>query len=150
MCVCLCRFVFKQRALVKARLGESVVFDMKQICDEGDVICSRMWRRVALCAQDKHQRLTCYQNAITTLQVKRSHHTILTDPITSHIILKQVRVSQDCSSQWQKVEFLLEFGEWLYFTQCPVTDARLQIDWAIDILMFTDSQQTSGKCAHVW
>ncbi|KAI7806039.1 putative tetratricopeptide repeat protein 40, partial [Triplophysa rosa] len=108
--------VFKQRALVKARLGESVVFDMKQICDEGDIICSRMWRRVALCAQDKHQRLTFYQNAITTLQ--------------------------GCSSQWQKVEFLLEFGEWLYFTQCPVTDARLQIDWAIDILMFTDSQQT--------
>ncbi|XP_056617498.1 cilia- and flagella-associated protein 46 isoform X3 [Triplophysa dalaica] len=108
--------VFKQRALVKARLGESVVFDMKQICDEGDIICSGMWRRVALCAQDKHQRLTCYQNAITTLQ--------------------------DCSSQWQKVEFLLEFGEWLYFTQCPVADARLQIDWAIDILMFTDTQQT--------
>ncbi|KAA0718385.1 Cilia- and flagella-associated protein 46 [Triplophysa tibetana] len=108
--------VFKQRALVKARLGESVVFDMKQICVEGDIICSGMWRRVALCAQDKHQRLTCYQNAITTLQ--------------------------DCSSQWQKVEFLLEFGEWLYFTQCPVADARLQIDWAIDILMFTDTQQT--------
>ncbi|XP_065152021.1 cilia- and flagella-associated protein 46 [Paramisgurnus dabryanus] len=111
--------VFKQRVLVKAQLGESIVLDMKQISDEDELMCSRLWHRVALCVKNKQQKLMCYQNAITALK--------------------------DPSYQWQKVELLLEFGEWLYFTHFPETDARLQIDWAIDTLMFTktDSKLTS-------
>nr|XP_055025478.1 cilia- and flagella-associated protein 46 isoform X3 [Misgurnus anguillicaudatus] len=111
--------VFKQRVLVKAQLGESIVLDMKQICDENELMCSRLWHRVALCVKNKQQKLMCYQNAITALK--------------------------DPSYQWQKVELLLEFGEWLYFTHFPETDARLQIDRAIDTLMFTntDSKQTA-------
>ncbi|XP_051507186.1 cilia- and flagella-associated protein 46 [Myxocyprinus asiaticus] len=111
--------VLKQRVLVKARLGESVDVDMQRISDEDELVCSRMWQRAARCANNKPQQLTCYQNAITTLL--------------------------DSASVWLKVDFLLEFGEWLYFTHFPVIDARLQIECAVDILLFTsaDTQQSA-------
>ncbi|KAI2658158.1 Cilia- and flagella-associated protein 46 [Labeo rohita] len=96
--------LLKQRVLVKARLGESVLLDMQRFSDEGEIVCSQMWRRAALCAKDKQQRLNCYQNAITALKSP--------------------------GGEWQKVDVLLDFGEWLYLTHFPVTDARLHIEWA--------------------
>lgn len=64
------RALLKQRVLVKARLGESLLLDMQRFTSEGETVCAQMWRRAALCAKDKRQRLSCYQNAITALQVK--------------------------------------------------------------------------------
>ncbi|XP_016414315.1 cilia- and flagella-associated protein 46-like [Sinocyclocheilus rhinocerous] len=115
--------LLKQRVLVKARLGESLLLDMQWFTNEGETVCAQMWQRAALCAKDKPQRLSCYQNAITALQSPRG--------------------------PWQKVEVLLEFAEWLYVTHFPVTDVRLQIEWAVDMLLFTDTQNTdegSGPC----
>ncbi|KAL0178753.1 hypothetical protein M9458_027647, partial [Cirrhinus mrigala] len=60
--------LLKQRVLVKARLGESVLLDVQRFSDEEEIVCSEMWRRASLCAKDKQQRLTCYQNAITALK----------------------------------------------------------------------------------
>ncbi|XP_050982360.1 LOW QUALITY PROTEIN: cilia- and flagella-associated protein 46 [Labeo rohita] len=111
--------LLKQRVLVKARLGESVLLDMQRFSDEGEIVCSQMWRRAALCAKDKQQRLNCYQNAITALKSP--------------------------GGEWQKVDVLLDFGEWLYLTHFPVTDARLHIEWAVDILLFTDTHNTEGS-----
>ncbi|XP_067242183.1 cilia- and flagella-associated protein 46 [Chanodichthys erythropterus] len=107
--------LFKQRVLVKARLGESVQLDMQRFSDE--IVCSHMWRRAALCAKDKRQRLTYYQNAITALK--------------------------SSGAQWQKVDVLLEFGEWLYITNFPMTDVRIQVEWAADVLLFTAGQSSS-------
>ncbi len=45
---------------------------------------------------------------------------------------------QSPGGQWQKLDVLLQFGEWLYLTHFPVTDVRCQIDWAVDMLLFTD------------
>ncbi|RXN24229.1 cilia- and flagella-associated 46 isoform X2 [Labeo rohita] len=111
--------LLKQRVLVKARLGESVLLDMQRFSDEGEIVCSQMWRRAALCAKDKQQRLNCYQNAITALKSP--------------------------GGEWQKVDVLLDFGEWLYLTHFPVTDARLHIEWAVDILLFTDTHNTEDE-----
>ncbi|KAK7149085.1 hypothetical protein R3I93_013174 [Phoxinus phoxinus] len=110
--------LLKQRVLVKARLGESVLLDMQRFRDEDEIFCSHMWRRAALCAKHTHQRLTYYQNAITALKSP--------------------------GAQWQKVDVLLEFGEWLYVTHFPATDVRLQIEWAADVLMFPDEESVAS------
>ncbi|KAL7877973.1 hypothetical protein SRHO_G00046160 [Serrasalmus rhombeus] len=116
--------LYKQRVLAKAKLGESIVLDMQRFKEEGEQACALMWHRVALCAKDTQQQLACYQNAISTLK--------------------------SASSQWQKVAFLLEFGEWLYYSNFPVVDAQLQIQSAIDILLTatpntSQSPETSGR-----
>ncbi|XP_077103327.1 cilia- and flagella-associated protein 46 [Siphateles boraxobius] len=113
--------LLKQRVLVKARLGESVLLDMQRFRDEDEISCSHMWRRAAVCAKHTHQRLTYYQNAITALKSP--------------------------GAQWQKVDVLLEFGEWLHVTHFPAADVRLQIEWAADVLMFPDEESVaSGVC----
>ncbi|KAF3842491.1 hypothetical protein F7725_024442, partial [Dissostichus mawsoni] len=98
--------LLKHRILIKARLGESVLIDMQKLQDEGEQCCSHMWHQVALCANDTTQQLTCYQTSITSL-----------------------------STQWQKANLLLEFGEWLYCHNFPKADAHHQVQWAIDILL---------------
>ncbi|XP_030012468.1 LOW QUALITY PROTEIN: cilia- and flagella-associated protein 46 [Sphaeramia orbicularis] len=108
----------KHRILVKARLGQSVVMDMQKFEDEGEQCCSFMWHQVALCAASIHQQLTCYQKAITTL------------------------VSAE--AQWQKVSLLLEFSEWMYCHNFPKADVQHQIQWAIDLLLRSDTEQTEG------
>ncbi|XP_067091811.1 cilia- and flagella-associated protein 46 [Osmerus mordax] len=107
--------LFKHRVLVRARLGESVLMDMQKFRDEGELSCSHMWHRVALCAQDVLQQLASYQNSITSLV--------------------------SLPSQWQKVDYLLEFGEWLFCQSFPLADAQYQVQWAIDILLLVDPDQ---------
>ncbi|XP_072534370.1 cilia- and flagella-associated protein 46 isoform X2 [Salminus brasiliensis] len=117
--------LYKQRVLVKAQLGQSVVLDMQRFTEEGELACALMWHRVALCAKDKQQQLACYQNAINTLQ--------------------------SVDSQWQKVDFLLEFGEWQYCNNFPLLDAQLQIQKAIRILLpdTLNTNQSLGTSEHL-
>ncbi|KAK6293450.1 hypothetical protein J4Q44_G00357760 [Coregonus suidteri] len=67
------------------------------------------------------KQLACYQNAITSLL--------------------------SVKSQWQKVDYLLEFGECLYCQNFHLADAQHQIQWAIDILlhMNTDHKESNKK-----
>ncbi|KAM6956181.1 cilia- and flagella-associated protein 46 [Aplochiton taeniatus] len=111
--------LFKQRVLVRARLGHSVLMDMQRFQDEGELYCSHMWHRVALCAGEGLQKLACYQNSITSLML--------------------------AEGQWQKVDYLLEFGGWLYCQSFPIADAEHQIQWAIDILLHMGTEQTQPK-----
>lgn len=37
-------------------------------------------------------------------------------------------------SQWQKVDYIMEFSEWLYYRQFPLEDVVFHLKWAIDIL----------------
>ncbi|XP_030298554.1 cilia- and flagella-associated protein 46 isoform X3 [Sparus aurata] len=110
--------LLKQRILVKARRGESVMMDMQKLKDEGEQCCSFMWHHVALCAGNITQQLTCYQKSITSLL--------------------------SVASQSQKVNLLLEFGEWLYCHNFAKADAQHQVQWAIDILLHTDIEQAEG------
>nr|XP_046258124.1 cilia- and flagella-associated protein 46 isoform X1 [Scatophagus argus] len=108
--------LLKHRILVKALLGESILVDMQALQDEGEQCCSFMWHQVALCANNMTQQLTCYQKSITSLL--------------------------SAETQWQKVNLLLEFGEWLYCHSFPKTDAQHQVQWAIDILLHMEPEQT--------
>lgn len=38
-------------------------------------------------------------------------------------------------SQWQKVDYIMEFSEWLYYRQFPLEDVVFHLKWAIDILL---------------
>ncbi|XP_038140005.1 cilia- and flagella-associated protein 46 [Cyprinodon tularosa] len=100
--------LLEYRILQKARLGESIEHDIQMLSDENGQCCSLMWHKAALFAITLNQQLTCYQKAFTTLM--------------------------STESQWQKVEFLLEFGEWLYCHNFPTSEAQNQVQLAIDIL----------------
>ena len=52
---------------------------------------------------------------------------------------------QNVDSQWQKVDILLEFGEWLYSKNFPIADTQNQVQWAIDILQHMDTAQAEGE-----
>ena len=41
---------------------------------------------------------------------------------------------QSSSHTWQKVDYLLEFSEWLYAHQYPVQDALSHLQWALTLL----------------
>ncbi|GAA6097380.1 cilia- and flagella-associated protein 46 isoform X2, partial [Tachysurus ichikawai] len=116
--------LYKQRVLVKALLGESIELDMHKFTEYGEVACATMWHHVTLSTRDTQQKMHCYQNAINTLQ------------------------SSD--SQWQKVNLLLEFAEWLYSNNFPVTDAQIQTQLAIDILLSSglDTSQSTSNHGH--
>ncbi|XP_034754581.1 cilia- and flagella-associated protein 46 isoform X3 [Etheostoma cragini] len=110
--------LLKHRILVKARLGENVLTDMEMLQEEGEQCCSFMWHQVALCAGSLTQQLTCYQKSITSLL--------------------------NVETQWQKVNLLLEFGEWLYCHNFPKDNAQHQVQWAIDILLHLETEHAEG------
>ncbi|XP_041867180.1 cilia- and flagella-associated protein 46 isoform X2 [Melanotaenia boesemani] len=104
--------------LVKARLGKNILLDMQNLRDEEGQSCSLMWHQAAMYADTINQQLTYYQKSITSLM--------------------------STESQWQKVSILLEFAEWLFCHDLPKVDARLHVQWAIDILLQLQPKQV-GK-----
>ena len=42
---------------------------------------------------------------------------------------------QSATHDWQKVDYLYEFGEWLYVNEYPLQDAIDVFDWAINVLL---------------
>lgn len=42
---------------------------------------------------------------------------------------------QKPESEWQKVDYIMEFSEWLYHRQFPIEDVAFHLNWAIDILL---------------
>lgn len=38
-------------------------------------------------------------------------------------------------NEWQKVEYILELSEWLYYEQFPMEDVTFHLKWAVDVLM---------------
>ncbi|XP_035257112.1 cilia- and flagella-associated protein 46 isoform X2 [Anguilla anguilla] len=101
--------LFKQRAVARARLGEIFLMDMQRFGDEGEECLSHMWHHMAHCSTAPEHKLACFQNAITSLQGP--------------------------GSRWLKVEYLLEFGAWLYWAHFPSADAMHPIRWAEDMLL---------------
>ncbi|KPP75006.1 hypothetical protein Z043_105779, partial [Scleropages formosus] len=107
--------LLEQRVQAKARLSQSITTDMKKFCDEGEERLASIWHCAARCSTDVARQLTCYQNAIACLQ------------------------TPEC--KWQKVEYLLEFGEWLHCNHFPATDALHQVQWAIDLLLYAPAEE---------
>ncbi|XP_063348312.1 cilia- and flagella-associated protein 46 [Pelmatolapia mariae] len=110
--------LLKYGVLVKARLGENILPDMQKLEDEGEQCHSFMWHQVALCADMVAKQLTCYQKAIVSLT--------------------------SAETKWQKVSILISFGQWLYNNNFPKEDAKLQVQWVIDILLHMEPGKADG------
>ncbi|XP_071946706.1 cilia- and flagella-associated protein 46-like [Antedon mediterranea] len=102
--------IFKHRVITKAKLNcKNIEMDLAKFKDESEDYVSLMWHKVAICSKDQLDQLTAYQNAIETLKTS--------------------------SNDWQKVEYLVGFGEWLYINEFGIQDCIDQVQWAADILL---------------
>ncbi|XP_060072788.1 cilia- and flagella-associated protein 46-like [Ylistrum balloti] len=115
--------IFKHRVMTKAKLGRSVNMDIQKFKDESEDYVAHMWRRVALSSKEILEQLISYQAAVEALN--------------------------SASNEWQKVDLLLEFGQWLYYNEFPLQDAVDQIEWAVDIIlnMRTDTEIHKERAA---
>ncbi|XP_041476710.1 cilia- and flagella-associated protein 46-like isoform X5 [Lytechinus variegatus] len=111
--------IFKHRLMVKAQLGRDIHVDIAKFRDESEDYVALMWYKVAKCSKDQFEQLTAYQNAIEALRSP--------------------------SSDWQKVEYLMEFAEWLYLNEFPLQDCMDQLEWAADILLNMKIRTRSAK-----
>ncbi|XP_022424099.2 cilia- and flagella-associated protein 46 [Delphinapterus leucas] len=101
--------IFKHMVMVKARLGQNFVMEIQRFKDQSEEYLAHMWRRLALNSTSVPGELTCYLHAIQALQKPES--------------------------EWQKVDYIMEFSEWLYHNQFPLEDVVFHLEWAIDILL---------------
>ncbi|XP_063996010.1 cilia- and flagella-associated protein 46 [Pogoniulus pusillus] len=101
--------IFKHRATAKARLGCNFMVDMEKLREESEDRLSQMWRHLVTVSSSTVGQLNCFQNAITTLQKQEN--------------------------DWQKVDYLLEFAQWLYYSQFPLSDVIKPLDWVVDLLL---------------
>ncbi|XP_076434592.1 cilia- and flagella-associated protein 46-like isoform X2 [Babylonia areolata] len=111
--------VFKHRVMVKAKLGRSVHMDIQKFKDESEDYVAHMWRRVALSSKELCEQLSSYQNAIEALNSP--------------------------SNEFQKVEYLMEFGQWLFTNEFPLQDVLDQVEWAVDILLNMQDEESLLK-----
>ncbi|XP_010138787.1 PREDICTED: tetratricopeptide repeat protein 40, partial [Buceros rhinoceros silvestris] len=101
--------IFKHMATVKAGLGSNFMMDIQKFRDEGEDYLSRMWRHLATVSKSIVGQLSCFQNAIVALQKEEN--------------------------EWQKIDYLMEFAQWLYCKQFPLNDAIKPLDWVVDLLL---------------
>lgn len=60
------------------------------------------------------------------------------------MILYSCGISQQSTEyHWEKVNLLLEFGAWMYFNNLPTSEARLQVQWAIDVILHLGPNQST-------
>ncbi|XP_077976409.1 cilia- and flagella-associated protein 46-like [Styela clava] len=100
--------IFKNRIMVKAKLGRSVHADIAKFREESEEYVAHMWHRVAISSHEQLQQLGSYQKAIESL------HTDV--------------------NLWKKVDYLSELSTWLYCSEYPLDDSVNILEWAVDIL----------------
>lgn len=44
-------------------------------------------------------------------------------------------VQKKPENNWQKVDYIVEFSEWMYYKQFPLEDVFDHLEWAIEILL---------------
>ncbi|XP_010191684.1 PREDICTED: tetratricopeptide repeat protein 40, partial [Mesitornis unicolor] len=101
--------IFKHMVTVNAELGHSFAMEIQKFRDEGEDYLSRMWCHLVTVSRSVVGQLSCFQSAITALQKQEN--------------------------EWQKVDYLMEFAEWLYCNQFPLSEVIKPLDWAVDLLL---------------
>ncbi|KAM9282040.1 cilia- and flagella-associated protein 46 [Cariama cristata] len=101
--------IFKHMATVKAGLGCDFMMDIQKFRGESEDYLSHMWRHLVTVSKSIVGQLNCFQNAIMALQKQEN--------------------------EWQKVDYLIEFAEWLYCNQFPLNDVIKPLDWVVDLLL---------------
>ncbi|ESO83479.1 hypothetical protein LOTGIDRAFT_176232, partial [Lottia gigantea] len=96
--------------------------------DESEDYVAHMWRRVALSSKVTAEQLSSYQNAIEALTVKCRIY-LVKDRLPSRV-LSVVSVE----SNWLKIDYLLEFSQWLYVNMMfvSVESNWLKIDYLLE------------------
>ena len=101
--------IFKHRVITHANLSKPVQFDMGKFRDENEALLSQMWQRVAKNSVSKKDQMSAYMNAIDVLTEKEN--------------------------LYQKVDYLAEFGEWLFVNEFSAAKAIDQLSYAISLLV---------------
>lgn len=101
--------IFKHRVITQAKLSKPVQFDMGKFRDESESVLSQMWQRVANYSTHPKDQMSAYINAIDVL-------------------------TKD-ENTYQRVDYLAEFGEWLFVNEYPVQKAVDQLLFAISLLV---------------
>lgn len=52
---------------------------------------------------------------------------------------------QKQENEWQKVDYLMEFAEWLYCNQFPLPDVIKPLDWVVDLLLHMEFSVQSSQ-----
>ncbi|KAM7102431.1 cilia- and flagella-associated protein 46 isoform 6-T6 [Ciconia maguari] len=111
--------IFKQMATVKAGLGCNFMMDIQKLRGESEDYLSHMWRHLVTVSRSIVGQLSCFQNAIIALQKQEN--------------------------EWQKVDYLMEFAEWLYCNQFPLNDVIKPLDWVVDLLLHMKFSMQSSQ-----
>uniref|UniRef100_A0A2K6L4M5 Cilia and flagella associated protein 46 n=1 Tax=Rhinopithecus bieti TaxID=61621 RepID=A0A2K6L4M5_RHIBE len=101
--------IFKHMVIVKAKLGQNFSMEIQKFKAESEDYLARMWHRLALNSPSVSGELACYSSAIQALQKPET--------------------------EWQKVEYLMEFGQWLHHRHFPLEDVVFHLHWAVEILL---------------
>ncbi|XP_066929818.1 cilia- and flagella-associated protein 46-like [Clytia hemisphaerica] len=101
--------LFKHRVITEAKLNKPTQFDMGKFRYENENMLAQMWCRVAKHSKKQPDQLSAYINAIEAL--------------TSD------------ENLYQKVDYLAEFGEWLFVHEYPVSKATDQFYFAISLVL---------------
>ncbi|XP_058291854.1 cilia- and flagella-associated protein 46 isoform X6 [Hylobates moloch] len=101
--------IFKHMVIVKAKLGQNFSMEIQKFTAESEDYLARMWHRLALNSPSVSGELACYNSAIQALQKPET--------------------------EWQKVEYLVEFGQWLHHRHFPLEDVVFHLRWAVEILL---------------
>ncbi|KAM9549280.1 cilia- and flagella-associated protein 46 isoform 2-T2 [Guaruba guarouba] len=101
--------LFRHMVTVKAQLGCNFMMDIQKFRDKSEDYLSHMWRHLATASRSTVGQLSCFQNTVTVLQKQEN--------------------------EWQKVDYLMEFAEWLYHNQFPHDDVIKPLDWVVDLLL---------------
>ncbi|XP_074153317.1 cilia- and flagella-associated protein 46 [Sminthopsis crassicaudata] len=111
--------IFKHMVMVKAKLGQNFSMEIQKFKDASEDFLSHMWRLLAFSSKDLLGSLHCYYNAIHALQKPEN--------------------------TWKKIDYLIEFSEWLYHNQFPVENVLSHLDWAIDLVLNMKTQNSSPE-----
>ncbi|KAM9188465.1 cilia- and flagella-associated protein 46 [Mergus octosetaceus] len=111
--------IFKHLATVKARLGCNFIMEIQKFAGESEDYVSRIWRHMVTVSRSIVEQLNCFKNAINALQKQEN--------------------------EWQKVDYLMEFAEWLYCNQFPLNDVIKPLDWAVGLLLHMKFSMQSSQ-----
>ncbi|XP_050567907.1 cilia- and flagella-associated protein 46 [Cygnus atratus] len=111
--------IFKHLATVKARLGCNFMMEIQKFAGESEDYVSHIWRHMVTVSRSIVEQLNCFKNAINALQKQEN--------------------------EWQKVDYLMEFAEWLYCNQFPLNDVIKPLDWAVGLLLHMKFSMQSSQ-----
>jgi tetratricopeptide (TPR) repeat protein len=99
----------RYRIVFKSKLGRAVEGDMVLFSEESEECLATMWFLVASNAVSKKDKMAAYRKAINSITLT--------------------------VNGWRKVDYLMEFGKWLYATHHSKTTALAQFQDALQLVM---------------